>query len=79
LEERDLDVAEKLAKRANEAAKGNDAAILDTLARVLFLKGQKTEAIEYQEKAVELAKGDLKDQLAETLASYKEGKVPKSN
>jgi thiol-disulfide isomerase/thioredoxin len=79
LEERDLDVAEKLARRANDAAKGKDPAILDTMARVLFLKGQKAEAIEYQEKAVELAKGQMKDQLAETLASYKEGKVPKAN
>jgi thiol-disulfide isomerase/thioredoxin len=68
----------QLAQRANEAVKGKDAAILDTLARVLFLKGQKAEAIEHQEKAVELASGQMKEQLAQTLASYKEGKVPKA-
>ena len=36
-----LDLAEKLAERANKAADGKDSSILDTQARILFLKGQK--------------------------------------
>src|SRR5262249_44790231 len=70
LEERDLDLAEKAAYRANDAAKGKDPAILDTVARVLFLKGEKDKAIEYQTKAVEFAEGQMKEQLQQTLASY---------
>src|SRR4051812_13123347 len=40
IEERDLDVAEKIARRANEITQGKDPEVLDTLARVLFMKGQ---------------------------------------
>jgi thiol-disulfide isomerase/thioredoxin len=76
-QERDLDLAEKIARRANEKTKGSNAEILDTLARVLFLKDHKEPAIELQQKAVELAKGRRKAQFQETLDSYKEGKVPK--
>ena len=41
-----LDSAFKIAVRANEAAGGKDAAILDTLARATFMKGDKAKAIE---------------------------------
>src|SRR5262249_20638489 len=70
--ERDLALAEKLARRAQEVANkdAQQAEILDTLARVLFLKGQKSPAIELQAKAVELAKNRRKDQFQETLDSY---------
>ena len=76
-QDRDLDLAEKIARRANEKTQGSNAEILDTLARVLFLKDQKEPAIELQQKAVELTKGRRKTQFQETLDSYKEGKVPK--
>jgi len=77
--ERDLALAEKLARRAQEVASDDPqkAEILDTLARVLFLKGQKNPAIELQQKAVELAKNRRKDQFQETLDNYRQGKVPK--
>jgi thiol-disulfide isomerase/thioredoxin len=75
--ERDLDLAEKIARRANETAKGKDAEILDTLARVLFLKGEKEAAIEYQTKAVEFAAGSRKEQFEGALESYKKGEQPK--
>lgn len=71
-----LDTAAKIATRANEAAKGKDPAILDTLARAVFLQGNKTKATELQQKAVSLADGDLRDQLQKTLDSYKEGILP---
>jgi len=77
IEDRDLDVAEKIARRANEAAKGKNAEILDTLARVLFMKGQKDAAVEYQGKAVEFAEGGRKKQFEGTLESYRKGEEPK--
>jgi thiol-disulfide isomerase/thioredoxin len=74
----ELDLAEKIARGANEATKGSNAEILDTLARVLFLKGQKESAVELQEKAVSFAKGHRKTQFQETLDSYKKDTLPKS-
>jgi thiol-disulfide isomerase/thioredoxin len=79
IKERDLDLACKFATRANDAAKGKDASIMDTLARVTFLQGRKDKAIELQQQAVALADGDLKSQLEKTLVSYKQGKVPPAN
>jgi len=76
-EERGLDLAEKIIRSANAATQGHNAEILDTLARVLFLKKQKETAIELQEKAVSLAKGRRKAQFQETLDSYKQGKLAK--
>lgn len=76
LKNRDLGLAEKLASRANEVEKGENAAILDTYARVLFMKGEKDKAIELQTKAVEKADDDMKDNAKATLESYKAGKLP---
>ena len=77
LAERDLDLAEKIARRANDASKGGNAEILDTLARVSFMKGQKGPAVELQEKAVSLlAEGGRKAQFQKVLESYKAGKMP---
>ena len=81
IEERDLDFAEKTARRAAAIVKDNPsdkAEILDTLARVLFLKGQKEPAIELQQKAVELAAGRRKEQFQVTLDSYRQGQRPKA-
>ncbi|MCI0745813.1 MAG: redoxin family protein [Verrucomicrobia subdivision 3 bacterium] len=77
IDQRDLDLAERIARRGHDATKGNNAELLDTLARVLFMKGQKEPAIEMQQKAVEFAKGRRKEQFQATLDSYKEGKLPK--
>lgn len=74
--EREYAIAEEIAVRADTAAKSQEPAILDTLARVLFLRGKKEEAVAAQEKAVNLAKGTLKEQLEATLKSYREGKLP---
>jgi len=76
LKQRDLKLVEKIARRANEAAQGKDPAILDTLARVLFMRDQHAAAIELQERAVRLASGPMKEELAKTLASYRKGEVP---
>jgi tetratricopeptide (TPR) repeat protein len=78
IETRDLDLAEKIAMRAHAASKGKNAEILDTVARVLFMKGQKAKAIEYEEKAVEAAVGKRKETFEKVLTAYKEGTLPKS-
>jgi hypothetical protein len=52
-----LELAEKIARRANDDSKGTNAEVLDTLARALFRRGDKAEAVRMQEKAAQLAKG----------------------
>jgi thiol-disulfide isomerase/thioredoxin len=74
-----LELADLIATRANDAAKGKDGAILDTLARAKFLKGEKEKAIELQTKAVSLSDGPMKKQLEKILESYKDGKLPKAD
>ncbi len=75
IKERDLKVAGMIANRANEASGGKDPAILDTVARILFMQGQKDEAIAMQEKAVNAAEGNMKGDLERTLESYKKGEL----
>lgn len=48
----DLRVAEAMATRANEIAKGQDANILDTLAKAKARLGKYDEAVKFQEQAV---------------------------
>lgn len=69
VESPDLKLAEKAAKRAAELSP-NDAAILDTHARVHFAMGEIAKAIKIQKKAVEVAEGTMKAQLEEVLAEY---------
>lgn len=79
IKERNLKLAETFANRANEASHGKDPAILDTVARVKFMQGQKEEAIALQEKAVDLADSDTKTQLQKTLEAYKRGELTKAD
>jgi len=79
IEQRDLELAQTIATRANDAAKGKDPNILDTLARVRFMQGKKDEAITLQEKAVKLAEGSAKENLESTLVSYKKGELPEAD
>ncbi len=67
----DLDLALKVALRATEVSHGENAAILDTLARVYFVKGDLDKAIATQTKAVEKSHEDEKDEIAKTLEEYK--------
>jgi len=70
---RDLDLALKAATAAVDLTKGEDGAILDTLARVHYWKGDLAKAIEIQTTAVEKAAnqpGMLPD-LKNTLDQYK--------
>ena len=76
VKDRDLQLAETIATRANAASENKNPAFLDTLARALFMQGKKDKAVELQEKAVTLAAEDQRDGLRKTLDSYKEGKLP---
>lgn len=74
----DLALAFKAAERAVKLSEEKDPAILDTLARCYWLKGEKPKAIELQTKAVGLAKGDeyddeMREGLKKTLDEYKKG------
>ena len=70
-------LAEKLAARANELANGEDPAVLDVLARVTFMKGDKDKAIELLTKAVPLTdNARMKKFLKDTLKSYQKGILP---
>ena len=75
LEQRNYDLALRLATRAAELVKGksDEAMILDTLASAHFAKGEIAKAVEVQTRAVELMKGkDGSDEFEATLAKYKE-------
>jgi len=74
VEKPDLDLAETLASRAAEITKGENAGVLDTLARVYFAKGNIDKAIETQTKALSKAGADEKAQLQKDLAEYKAAK-----
>jgi tetratricopeptide (TPR) repeat protein len=65
LQNRDLDLALEIAKKAAEVCKNEDCEILDTLARAYFEKGDLDKAIEVQTMAVE------KCPLKKTLDKYK--------
>ncbi|HVP12889.1 MAG TPA: redoxin family protein [Phycisphaerae bacterium] len=56
--QRDVNVALKAAEKAVKLTESKSAAILDTLARCYWLKGDKAKAVELQTRAVELAKKD---------------------
>jgi thiol-disulfide isomerase/thioredoxin len=70
---RDLDFALKAAVRANELSESKDPAILDTLARVHFDKGDLAAALKWQALAAEHAGDDeMGAGIREVLAKYKE-------
>jgi len=73
-ETRDLDLAKKAAEKAVELTENKDGTIIDTLARIHFIKGDIDKAIELQTKAIELSPADQKAQLQPALDEYKAAK-----
>lgn len=63
---RDLDYALELCLRADELAGGKEAPVLDTIARVHYMKGDLEKAVEFAEKAATLEKN-----LVPTLERYR--------
>lgn len=73
----DLELAERLARRGVELAQEKEkAAILDTLARILFRLDKKDEAIARQKEAIELSEGEQREALQKTLDAYEKGELP---
>lgn len=74
VEKKDADFALAIATQADKASGSKDPMIIDTLARAFWVKGEKSKAIELQEKAVKLAEGldqSVKDGIVATLTEYK--------
>jgi len=71
---KDLDFALFAASKAADLSGNKDGAILDTLARVHFCKGEIDKAIEIQKKALEVAPEGLKDDLQSSLDEYVKAK-----
>jgi thiol-disulfide isomerase/thioredoxin len=76
VEPRGLDVAAKLAARANDSSGGTNAKILDTLARAQFMTGKTNEAVATQKSAVAAAPEEEKNHYQKVLADYQRGKLP---
>jgi hypothetical protein len=76
VKERDLGFAKDVASMAVAASKGEDGAIMDTMARVCWDSGDKAKAIEWQKKAIAKAQGDMLDELKSTLKKYESGDAP---
>jgi thiol-disulfide isomerase/thioredoxin len=73
-ETRDLDLALRAAEAANRLSEGTNAAVLDTLARVHFARGDTAKAIEIQTTAIEAADegSQLGEGLKEVLREYRD-------
>jgi thiol-disulfide isomerase/thioredoxin len=71
---KDLDLALKAAEEGVKASDNKDGMIMDTLARVYWVKGDKAKAIETQTKAVALAPEGAKAQLQKSLDEYNSSK-----
>lgn len=70
VERRDLPRAHRYADRAVALTDGLNGAILDTLAKVVFLEGDVAKAIELQTRAIEYAGPRDEEQLRGTLLTY---------
>ena len=77
LKKPNLALAEKCAVRAVTLSKGKEGDKLDTLARVRWLQGNKTEAVKLQEQAVAVTTDpEMKQLLVKTLDALKKGELP---
>jgi tetratricopeptide (TPR) repeat protein len=66
----DLALALRAATEAVRLTEEKDGAVLDTLARVYWTKGDKVKALELQRKAVDVAPKDRKEELMKSLKEY---------
>ena len=74
--QRDTAFAMQAAQAAVDASKGEDAAILDTMARACWESGDKAKAIDWQKKAVGRADGEMAEELKANLQKYEGGDPP---
>jgi thiol-disulfide isomerase/thioredoxin len=73
---RDLERAMKWAQTAVDASKEKNADAIDSLARVHAMKGNFDKASELQQKAIDVAPKEEKEDLRKTLEAYKNKKLP---
>jgi thiol-disulfide isomerase/thioredoxin len=72
-----LKFAEMCAMQANEATRGQHPRILENLARLHFRQGNRSEAIQRQEQAIDRATSpDEEKRLRDGLAAYQKGQLP---
>ena len=69
-ENRFLDLALRAANKASGLTEEKDGAILDTVARVHFWRGDLELALRIQKRAVEHAEGEMKEALEQVLEEY---------
>jgi tetratricopeptide (TPR) repeat protein len=76
----DADLALKLSTRANDLMKNENASVMDTLARVYFVKGDFDKAVDIETKAVEKSADNKKLQgdLQKSLAEFKDAQAKKA-
>jgi len=78
IKHRNLKLAMKMARAAVDASAGKDASVLDTYARALFDTGEVAEAVNQQQRAVNLCDdANKKSELEATLQSYQKTGGPK--
>jgi len=73
----DVSLAAKIIDVGLAVSENKNPNILDTGARVYFLKGNKEKALEFAQKALDLADDDSKDEFAKKLEQMKKGELPK--
>jgi hypothetical protein len=71
-----LNTANLLMDRAVTRLKGPEPEFLHTQARLAFLQGKKERAIQLETEALGGAEAGIKDQIAQALESFKQGKMP---
>jgi thiol-disulfide isomerase/thioredoxin len=76
LDKKNLALAETIAIRASGATHDETPAYLVTLARLQFRNGKRQDAIDTQQKAVELTESKARPEREKMLTGYKEGKLP---
>ena len=77
LKDVDYEPVEKIAREGlARCATSEKAMIGDTVARVLWLRGKKEEAIKMQEEAVEASSEGMRESLEATLESLRNGELP---
>lgn len=73
---RDLDLAKRIATRADALKESKDAVAVFTLGRIAAAQNLRDEAISMYEKAVALADADMKTQLQAALEEYRASSAP---
>lgn len=71
-----IKTADQLMERANKLLKGPEAEFLHTQAQLAFLQAKRDKAIELSTQALALAEPGIKDQFADALENFKQGRLP---